>query len=165
MLRELRASHVGETVAVRLYDGAIAASTDPGVVRFATTHRQVEAGHLRLFNATLPRAARSRPLTLWRMAGWLMGWIPARISAAAFYAVVARVEHWVDGHYARQIALARRLCPDPALIRLLDACRADEARHSLEAAGQVPAMPLHARILGAVAVTLSRLGVQVARWL
>ena len=164
MRRELRVDHVGELVAVRLYDGALAGTHNPDVRRFAAGHRLVERGHLRLFEAYLPPQARSRLGTFWRLAGWLLGWVPARLGPAAFFAVVAGVERWVDGHYARQIALASRMGLDPELTRMLDACRSDEARHAEDAEHLHPRSPLWARALAGVAVGCSRTGVVVARW-
>ena len=90
--------------------------------------------------------------------------MPARLGPAALYAVVAGVERWVDGHYTRQIDLARRLAPDPELLRLLEACRSDEARHAEDAEHLHPEAPWWTRLLAAVAVGCSRAGVGVARW-
>ncbi|HYH38609.1 MAG TPA: demethoxyubiquinone hydroxylase family protein [Azospirillum sp.] len=162
--RELRVDQVGELVAVRLYDGALAGSRDPDVRRFAAGHQRIERAHLALFEAYLPPRARSRLGGFWRLAGWLLGWVPARLGPAALYAVVAGVERWVDGHYARQIALVRRLAPDPDLLRMLEACRSDEARHAADAEDLYPKAPWWARALAAVAVGCSRAGVLVARW-
>ncbi|TWA86388.1 ubiquinone biosynthesis monooxygenase Coq7 [Azospirillum brasilense] len=162
--RELRASHVGETVAVALYDGVAGATSDPEVLRFAASHRRVERRHLRLFEAVLPPDKRSAPLAFWRWSGRVMGGLPAWLGPPYFYAVVAGVEAWVDGHYARQIALARRLAPDPDLLTLLEACRLDERLHARDAARLDPAPPWTARALAGVAVFLSGVGVRVARW-
>ncbi|MCW2235851.1 demethoxyubiquinone hydroxylase family protein [Azospirillum canadense] len=163
MLRELRASHVGETVAVNLYDGVAGATTDPELLRFAASHRLVELRHLRLFEAVLPHARRSRLMGFWRLSGRLMGGLPARLGPDYVYAVVAGVESWVDGHYAGQIDTVRRLAPDPGLLRMLEACRHDEIQHSLDAARLDPAPPWGARALARLAVGLSRLGVALAR--
>nr|WP_246653690.1 demethoxyubiquinone hydroxylase family protein [Azospirillum formosense] len=162
--RELRASHVGETVAVALYDGVAGATSDPEVLRFAASHRRVERRHLRLFEAVLPPERRSALLAFWRWSGRVMGGLPAWLGPPYFYAVVAGVEAWVDGHYARQIDLARRLAPDPGLLTLLEACRLDERLHARDAARLDPAPPWTARALAGVAVFLSGVGVRVARW-
>ncbi|WP_448202729.1 demethoxyubiquinone hydroxylase family protein [Azospirillum sp. sgz302134] len=164
MLRELRASHVGETVAVHLYNGVAGAGGDRALRRFAASHRSVEGRHLRLFEAILPPGRRSRLMGFWRLSGRLLGGVPARLGPAYVYAVVAGVEGWVDGHYARQIAVARRLAPDPELLRMLDACRLDEVMHSRDAARLDPAPPWTARALARLAVGLSRVGVTIARW-
>lgn len=164
ILRELRASHVGETVAVSLYDGVAGATTDPEVLRFAASHRRVERRHLRLFEAVLPPERRSGPMAFWRWSGRVMGALPAWLGPPYFYAVVAGVEAWVDGHYARQIALARRLAPDPDLLNLLEACRLDESLHARDATRLDPAPPWTARALAGLAVFLSRLGARAARW-
>ncbi|MFC7334795.1 demethoxyubiquinone hydroxylase family protein [Rhodocista pekingensis] len=164
LLRELRASHVGETVAVALYDGVAAGSRDPDLLTFARSHRLVEQVHLRLWSALLPPGRRSRIMPVWRASGRLMGWLPARAGPEAFYAVVGAVESWVDGHYAGQIALSRRLGAPEGLIALMQACREDEARHSRDAARLACRPGVVARLLAALAVAGSRAGVAVARW-
>lgn len=168
VLRELRASHMGETVAVRIYDGVVASGKDGAMTAFAHSHREVELGHLRLFDGLLPPDRRSRLMPLWRGGGWVMGWLPARIHPSVFFTVIGAVEAWVDGHYARQIALVRRLHPEPELLRLLAAVRADEARHSDHAhrlEGRPPPWVRGvSRLLAAMAVTSSRLGVTVGKW-
>lgn len=162
---DLRASHVGESVAVQIYRGVAAARPSPRLERFARHHRAVELRHLALFEALLPPGRRSRLVGPLRAGGFLMGWLPARCGDRCFYAVIAAVEAWVDGHYARQIARARRLHPDPALLALLEACRSDEAGHSRDAAALGgPPGPL-GRLLAATAVAASRLGVALARHL
>lgn len=167
VLRELRASHMGETVAVSIYDGVVASRRDGAMTAFARSHRAVEQAHLALFDAILPVERRSRLMPLWRGGGWLMGWLPARIHASAFFAVIGAVEAWVDSHYARQIALISQTYPDPDLLRMLEAIRADEASHSDHAhrlEGDPPGWvrPV-AAALAAVAVLSSRLGVMVGR--
>lgn len=164
LLRELRASHVGETVAVAIYDGVAGASRDPGLLAFARSHRTVEAVHLRLWSDLLPRRHRSRIMPVWRAVGWLMGWLPARLGPDTFYAVVGAVEGWVDGHYAGQIALARRLGAPEDLVVLMQACREDEARHGRDAARLACRPGAVARVLAVLAVAGSRAGVGVARW-
>jgi ubiquinone biosynthesis monooxygenase Coq7 len=164
--RELRASHMGETVAVALYDGVLAASADPIVRAFAVSHRLVELGHLARFEQLVPPSRRSRLLPMWRACGRLLGWLPARAGAPRLFAVIAAVEAWVAGHYGRQIDLVRRRRPEAALLVLLAQCRADEERHGCDAADQLgPAAPDRlARLLAAAAVAGSRFGVRIAKW-
>lgn len=158
---ELRASHMGEMVAVRLYDGVLAATRDPALARLARAHREIERAHLAAFEAVMAPADTSRLMPLWRALGWLMGWLPALIGPAAVHAVVAGVESWVTTHYAGQIERIARWRPDEPLLALLRACAADEASH----AGEAAARP-HDRaggILARLFVLAAPLGVALAR--
>ncbi|HYE49499.1 MAG TPA: demethoxyubiquinone hydroxylase family protein [Azospirillaceae bacterium] len=162
--RELRASHLGEAVAVRLYDGVADATDDPDARRFARHHREVEEIHLARLRRLVPAGGESRLLAPCRAGGWLMGWLPAKVGGPrTFYAVLAAVEGWVDGHYAGQIALARRLGAPPGLVELLEACRSDESHHAGDAARLAGRPGPLARLLAAVAVACSRAGVALAR--
>jgi demethoxyubiquinone hydroxylase (CLK1/Coq7/Cat5 family) len=140
--RDLRSDQAGETGAVRIYDGVLAVSRDPGVRAFAQRHRATELEHLALVDAWLPPARRSRLLPVWRLAGWLTGALPALAGPRAVYATIAAVETFVDRHYQDQIDRLRPLSAQDAevarLVDLLERCRQDEVHHRDEAAASAP---------------------------
>lgn len=161
---DLRTDHAGETGAVCIYRGLLAASRDAGVRAFAQRHLATEHAHLARIEAWLPPAARSRLLPLWRLAGWLTGALPALAGPGAVYATIEAVETFVDRHYQAQID---RLAHAPAWAALraeLDACRRDELAHRDEAAAQQrgrsgPLLRLWCALVGAgsaLAVGVSR---------
>ncbi len=133
-MADLRTDHAGETGAVWMYQGVLSVARDAALRDFAQRHRRTEEDHLRCIEAWLPRAARSRLLPLWRMAGWLTGALPALLGPRAVYATIEAVEEFVDQHYADQIARLRAH-PELFLLRqtLLE-CQADEVAHCDEAA-------------------------------
>ena len=134
--RELRSDHAGETGAVYIYRGiaAIAARRrDQALLAFAQRHEQTEAEHLRLVEAWLPPAQRSRLLGPWRVAGWLTGALPALAGARAVYATIAAVETFVDRHYQQQIEHLRQQPGPEGLLALLLRCQSDERHHRDEA--------------------------------
>ena len=140
LIADLRTDHAGESGAVMIYRGILAATRDDGVRRFATKHLATEEGHLAEIEPLLTPRQRSRLLPLWRIAGWLTGALPALAGPRATYATVEAVETFVDGHYAEQIESIGQHDPDrirPALKSLhtlLQACRGDEVIHRDEAA-------------------------------
>jgi 3-demethoxyubiquinol 3-hydroxylase len=140
--RDLRSDQAGETGAVRIYDGVLAVSRDPGVRAFAHRHRATEIEHLALVDAWLPPARRSRLLPLWRLSGWLTGALPALAGPRAVYATIAAVETFVDRHYQDQIDRLRPRAAEDAevarLVDLLERCRQDEVHHRDEAAAAAP---------------------------
>lgn len=136
--RELRSDHAGETGAVYIYRGIAAVATlrgDQELLGFARRHGESEAEHLRLVEAWLPPAQRSRLLGPWRLAGWLTGALPALAGRRAVYATIAAVETFVDRHYQQQIDHLGAHPGPEGLRALLLQCQADEQHHRDEAAG------------------------------
>jgi len=135
--RELRSDHAGETGAVQIYRGLAAVAAwrgDAELLAFARRHGDTEAEHLRLIEAWLPAAQRSRLLGPWRVAGWLTGALPALAGRRAVHATIAAVETFVDRHYQQQIDHLERHGGPAGLLPLLQRCQADECHHRDEAA-------------------------------
>ena len=133
LIGDIRSDHAGETGAVMIYRGILAGSRDPAVRHFAQAHMATEQGHLDLLERLLPRGQRSVLLPIWRVAGWLTGFLPALAGSRAVYATIDAVETFVDHHYEEQI---RKLAPSGAagvLREALLACQADEVHHRDEA--------------------------------
>ena len=135
--QELRSDHAGETGAVYIYKGisAIARlSNDTELVSFAQHHGATESEHLELMESVLGKDLQSRLLLIWRMAGWLIGAIPALFGPKAVYATVAAVETFVEQHYQAQIDYLLSDRSHDGLLQLLQRCQADEIAHKDEAA-------------------------------
>jgi len=149
---------------VWIYRGVLAVSRDPALRRFALRHGETERRHLARIEAVLPRPHHSRLLPLWRLAGWLTGALPALAGPRAVHITIDAVESFVDRHYTQQIDRLRAEGGDPALLALLEECRADEIHHRDEARGlhggrPGPAGRLWARLVGsgsALAVAAAR---------
>jgi demethoxyubiquinone hydroxylase (CLK1/Coq7/Cat5 family) len=135
LMRELRSDHAGETGAVCIYRGILAVSRDQAVREFAQRHLATELTHLEAMEMLVPAGSRTRLLTLWRVAGWLTGALPAVAGPGAVYATIAAVESFVDRHYLQQI---QRLPADNALREQLCAFRDDELHHRDEALQAAP---------------------------
>jgi ubiquinone biosynthesis monooxygenase Coq7 len=138
LVAELRSDHAGETGAVMIYRGILAASRDAAVREFSTRHKATEQGHLDLLDRLLPPAHRSKLLPIWRVAGYLTGFIPALFGPRAVFATIDSVESFVDHHYQAQISRldAERIHPD--IRALLEHCRLEEVHHRDEARELAP---------------------------
>ncbi len=125
----LRTDHAGEVGAVCIYQGVLQFARNPALRAFAEHHLVTEQKHLCLISAWLPSSRHSRLLSLWRLAGFLTGALPALFGPKAVYATIEAVETFVDLHYEEQV---RALASQPALSdlrqTLLD-CQADEVAH------------------------------------
>lgn len=149
MLEDLRSDHAGEAGAVMIYRGILAGTRDPALRRFAGDHLKTEQRHLEIMESLIPATARSLLLPLWRVAGWITGFLPALAGKHAVYATIASVERFVVTHYEEQI---RRLSVEGsagALRATLEACQLDEAHHRDEAEALDGVEPRGGPILGA----------------
>jgi ubiquinone biosynthesis monooxygenase Coq7 len=153
VLADLRTDHAGETGAVLIYRGILAASSDAAVRSFAERHLGTESRHLERIEAMLPPSHRSRLLPAWRVAGWLTGAVPALFGARAVHATIEAVETFVDRHYAAQLERIDAIDPQAAnaplqsLRALLEACRQDEVGHRDESASAFAAAGRDAGLL------------------
>jgi ubiquinone biosynthesis monooxygenase Coq7 len=130
---ELRSDHAGETGAVMIYRGILALAKDPALVDFARRHMATEQGHLDLLEQVLPPRDRSRLLPIWRVAGFLTGFLPGLIGPRAVYATIDAVESFVDHHYQQQLDRLDAEGIEPRLRAVLAQCQAEEVHHRDEA--------------------------------
>lgn len=164
LLGDLRSDHAGETGAVMIYRGILAGCRDVAVRRFAQAHMATEQGHLDLLDRLLPPRQRSVLLPIWRVAGFLTGFLPTLAGPRAVYATIDAVETFVDHHYEEQIRKLSDAGEQGELRRALLVCQADEVHHRDEArdaatATRGPWLRLWARVVG----TGSALAVKAAR--
>jgi 3-demethoxyubiquinol 3-hydroxylase len=135
--QELRSDHAGETGAVYIYKGIVAIarlSNDLELISFAKNHGATESEHVKLMESVLPKDLQSRLLLMWRIAGWLIGAVPALFGRKAVYATIAAVETFVEQHYQAQIDQLLLNRSHRGLLQLLQRCQADEIDHKHEAA-------------------------------
>jgi len=167
LVRELRSDHAGETGAVYIYKGisAIAKITnDLELLNLAKSHGATELEHLELIESVLARNLQSRLLVLWRIAGWLIGAIPAFFGRGAVYATIAAVETFVEQHYQAQIDYLRINGSSDGLLELLVRCQADEIAHQKEAKSKISeVLPTTLRAWCAIVQWGSSTAVVVAR--
>ena len=85
---DLRTDHAGEVGAVCIYQGVLKFARDPVLRDFAEHHLATEQKHLRLISGWLPAAQYSRLLSLWRLAGFLTGALPALFGSKTACSIV-----------------------------------------------------------------------------
>jgi ubiquinone biosynthesis monooxygenase Coq7 len=129
LIGDLRSDHAGETGAVAIYLGILAVTRDARIRHFAQEHLATEREHLARMDALLPPGQRSVLLPIWRVAGWLTGFLPALSGSRAVYATIDAVETFVDRHYQEQVDKLPEEGPGGALRALLIACQEDEVDH------------------------------------
>jgi len=134
--RELRCSHAGETGAVWIYRGILATRPRGEVLDFARAHVKTEQQHLAFFNELRHCYRTSLILPLWRVAGFMTGFLPALAGKQAVFATIEAVETFVDLHYQAQIqdlSQTSHRAAEHAVLNLLETCRLDEVDHKNDA--------------------------------
>jgi ubiquinone biosynthesis monooxygenase Coq7 len=129
---ELRSDHAGETGAVWIYKGILFARPNPDLQAFCRRHLETERRHLDQLNRLLAPARRSTLLPLWRLAGFLTGFLPACVSDRSVYLTIVAVESFVQAHYRQQVEHPL-LQNYPAILSVLETCMNDELEHKEEA--------------------------------
>ncbi len=158
----LRSDHAGETGAVYIYRGILALTRDPDVIAFAREHRATEERHLEIMEQLVPLTRQSRLLSVWRLAGWLTGAMPALFGAPAVYRTVDAVESFVDEHYREQINQLDGREDYRALRQILIECRNDELEHRDDARKRLPPAGFIGRLWTSMVGGGSRVGVAIA---
>lgn len=138
--RELRSDHAGETGAVWIYKGILAVSRDDAVRDFAEHHLATEELHLAFFEDWLPRRWHTRLTGLWKLAGWLLGALPALFGPRAVFTTIRAVESFVDLHYARQVDMLDCNPHWAPLREQLQAFRDEEIAHRDDANARLDAV-------------------------
>ena len=77
LLPHFRSNHAGETGAIYIYKGILAVSRDSEIRQFSSKHLTTESQHLKLIEEVLEKKNVSKLITLWKLAGFLTGFIPA----------------------------------------------------------------------------------------
>ena len=131
----LRSDHAGEVGAVYIYKGILSIAKDPALVEFSKRHLETEKEHLRKIEEVLPASKRSKLVGIWKVAGYLLGFLPSLFGPRIVFATIEAVESFVEDHYEEQLKYLRaQNDPDQALIDLLQSCQDDEIEHKNESA-------------------------------
>ena len=129
LARMLRVNHAGEYGAQRIYAGQLAAIKNDKLASVISHMARQEDEHLAAF-AKLLVERRVRPTALyplWRVAGFALGVVTARMGPKAAMACTVAVEEVIDGHYRQQLEqLGQR---EPEIRKLIAKFRAEENEH------------------------------------
>jgi ubiquinone biosynthesis monooxygenase Coq7 len=136
---ELSSNLAGETGAVHIYKGALAALSirpiNDDVLEFCQAHMANEASHLQMFQYVVPDGKHTKLLPIWKTAGFALGFFPTLLCGSrALYVTVEAVETFVEEHFQDQIVLMKEQNACPNLTQLLEHCCADEVHHKEDAA-------------------------------
>ncbi|WP_232368929.1 demethoxyubiquinone hydroxylase family protein [Alteromonas sp. BL110] len=173
--RELRASHAGESGAVWIYRGALAAEfifslfrinkSRNDTTRFIREHLKTEREHLAIFECEMPLFRGSFILPLWIAAGFITGFVPRLFGQNWFFYTIYCVEEFVDLHYDEQCKNMTALSIPPSnVIERFKHCQEDEQHHRDEALALMTQPPsLSMRLWGRALEKGSSFAVAIAK--
>ena len=133
MIPIFRTNHAGETGAVFIYKGILLVSRDKDIINFSKKHLITESKHLELIESVLDKNDISKLTILWKIAGFLTGFIPALLSKKFVYATIFYVESFVERHYQEQIDILANNKRFKNLSTFLKNLQEDEIDHKDEA--------------------------------
>tara|TARA_B100000989_G_scaffold212260_1_gene161220 strand:- start:1592 stop:2110 length:519 start_codon:yes stop_codon:yes gene_type:complete len=128
-----RTNHAGETGAVYIYKGILAISKNKDIIEFSQRHLKTESNHLKIISNILPYKKRSRLIFLWKILGYITGYLPALFGDKFVYATIYSVESFVEQHYQDQINLISKDKKFEEVKDLIKSLMDDEVDHKNEA--------------------------------
>ena len=105
--RLLRVNHAGEYGAKRIYEGQIAATKDPKLLKQLEEMYHQELKHLAYFDKKITDS-RTRPSLLhplWHIGGFALGYATAKLGKDAAMVCTKAVEEVIESHYEEQISI------------------------------------------------------------
>ncbi len=133
LIPHFRTNHAGETGAVYIYKGILLFTKDKEIINFSQKHLETETSHLQLIEEILSRKDQSKLIFLWKIFGFLTGFIPSLLGKKFIYATIFAVESFVEIHYEEQIQLILRKKKYSNLKNLIQKLKNDEIGHKNDA--------------------------------
>ncbi|MGB5325333.1 MAG: demethoxyubiquinone hydroxylase family protein, partial [Pseudomonadales bacterium] len=164
-IAELRSNHAGETGAVFIYKGVLAATSNPDLRTFATDHLAVEVRHLEFFENWMPHSQHSKLIGIWKVAGFALGAFSAFLGSRTLFATIDAVETFVVKHYQQQLDYLNTSgnSAEQALTPILRKFQLDEAEHQSDASKRLLHTGAFATLWQRIVGSGSAMAVNVAR--
>ena len=163
LLPHFRSNHAGETGAVYIYKGILAVSSDSEIRQFSRKHLTTESQHLKLIEEVLEKKNVSKLITVWKLAGFLTGLIPALLGKRFVYATIYHVESFVEKHYQEQIDILSKKNSQIKLKKMITELMNDEISHKEESLINVSKLSFVHKIWGTIVTAGSKLAVGISK--
>ena len=137
LLSHFRTNHAGETGAVYIYKGILKITKDKDIIEFSKKHLKTEQNHLKIIEEIFPKKEISKFIFLWRILGYLTGFIPAILGKSFIYATIFAVESFVERHYQTQIKMILDQKQFIKIKNLIKQLMHDEIEHKEEALAKI----------------------------
>ncbi len=159
-----RTNHAGETGAVYIYKAILLVSKDKEVTKFANIHLKTESEHLKLIEDLMQKKNISKLIFLWKVAGFLTGFIPSILSKKFIFSTIFFVESFVENHYQEQIDMLGNNKSEIELKKILQNLKDDEVSHKDEAELELENFSFIHKIWGNIVGFGSKLAVKISMY-
>ena len=137
MIKWMRSNHAGETGAVWIYKGASCIFWNTKISKMSKEHILTETNHLIVMENLLTSNEKSKLLFLWRIMGFVLGFLSAMFGYKFFCITVDAVETFVEKHYNEQIEYLLNNNLNYKLAMVLKKCCDEEIEHQQDARSKV----------------------------
>tara|TARA_B100000963_G_C22430635_1_gene581971 strand:- start:46 stop:567 length:522 start_codon:yes stop_codon:yes gene_type:complete len=158
-----RTNHAGETGAVYIYKAILMISRDKDVIDFSKKHLRTEKDHLLLIEEVLEKKNRSKLIYIWKIAGFLTGFIPSLIGKKFIFATIFYVESFVEKHYQEQIEMIKNKKKYSQLKNVIKKLQDDEISHKNEALLEAKNFNIGHKIWGKLIESGSKMAVNISK--
>ena len=128
-----RSNHAGETGAVYIYKAIIKFSKNKDILKFSELHLSTETKHLNLLENIIPKKEFSKLIILWKLFGFLTGFIPSLLGRNFIYATIYYVETFVEKHYQEQLNMLDKSKTIKTSKKIIEDLMNDEIDHKDDA--------------------------------
>lgn len=163
LMSHFRTNHAGETGAVYIYKGILKVSKDREIINFSKKHLNTEQNHLEIIEKILPLNQKSKLIFLWKIFGYLTGFIPALLGTSYIYATIFAVESFVENHYQDQIKIISNEKKYTKMQNLIKELMHDEIEHKEEALAKIKNMNITHKIWMKIVKSGSILAVKISK--
>ena len=137
MIKWMRSNHAGETGAVWIYKGSSCVFWNKKISKMSKEHILTETNHLIVMENLLTSNEKSKLLFLWRIMGFVLGFLSAMFGYKFFCITVDAVETFVEKHYNEQIDYLLNNNLNYKLAMVLKKCCDEEIEHQQDARSRV----------------------------
>jgi 3-demethoxyubiquinol 3-hydroxylase len=103
LIADFKSNHAGETGAVFIYKAARIFAISSKTRNIANSHLLTEQEHLKIINNLINKSNISKLIFLWKIFGFLLGFIGSIFGHKFFCLTIYAVESFVKDHYQQQI--------------------------------------------------------------
>ena len=158
-----RSNHAGETGAVYIYKAIIKFSKNKDILKFSELHLSTETKHLNLLENIIPKKEFSKLIILWKLFGFLTGFIPSLLGRNFIYATIYYVETFVEKHYQEQLNMLDKSKKSKHLKKIIEDLMNDEIDHKDDAKKKIKNFTIPNKIWGQIITHGSNLAVNVSK--
>jgi len=158
-----RSNHAGETGAVYIYKAIIKFTKDKDILEFSELHLSTETKHLNLLENIVKKKDFSKLIILWKLFGFITGFIPSMLGRNFIYTTIYYVETFVEKHYQEQLNMLDNSKKTKKIRKIIEDLMKDEIDHKDDAKKKLKNLTIFNKFWGQIITHGSNLAVNVSK--